>query len=75
MSSGWDAILVAIPSLVLLFAGFFRLDEVIAAPKRRAKAHFMSGELDEDGRQVIFDPDGELWLESELQPKSFLEKL
>lgn len=63
MNSGWDALLIAIPFLGLMFIGFFRLDEVIAAPKRPLKQRRMSGSLDQDGNPILFDPDGQPWRE------------
>jgi hypothetical protein len=72
VNSGWDAMLIAIPFLGIMFAGFFRLDEVIAAPKRRLKTRHLSGGLGQDGQPALFDPDGQPWREPqpqrELQP-------
>jgi hypothetical protein len=58
MQSNTDALLVAIPMVGLLFAGFFRLDEMVGKPKKRtANRRQMSG-WDKNGRPVCADPDG-----------------
>jgi hypothetical protein len=56
--SNTDAMLVAIPMVGALFAGFFKVDELFGKP-RKPKEHRrqMSG-LDENGVQIYADPDG-----------------
>jgi len=58
IESNADAILVAVPMIGLLFAGYFRLDELLGKPKRRKSVHgrpFAS--LDESGKAIGLDPD------------------
>jgi hypothetical protein len=58
LESNTDALLVAIPMVVLLVVSFFRIDELFVkgkrAPDRRRK---MAG-LDANGRPACLDPDG-----------------
>jgi hypothetical protein len=58
--SNTDALLVAIPMIGMLFAGFFRLDELLGKPKKMKSVEHrrqMSG-WDERGRPLCADPDG-----------------
>jgi hypothetical protein len=64
LSSGRDAMLVAIPLLGLLLVGFFRLDSLLAAPRveslenrKRRPAPGLSAE----GEPLVSDPDGVRW--------------
>ncbi len=59
LSSGWDTFLVAIPLILLLFFGFFRLDEVFTTPQRTLKRRPACG-TDEEGEPILSDPDGRL---------------
>ncbi len=43
----------------LLFAGFFRLDELLGKPKQQLARRRMSG-WDKNGRPVCADPDGHM---------------
>jgi len=53
--------LVGVVFVGLLGVSFFRLDELIAAPKRaRVRARRVAG-TDENGIQVLSDPDGRPW--------------
>ena len=56
--SDLKAILVAVPMLFVLLTGFFRLDQLFAAPKRRAAARRPPTGIDEDGAPILCDPDG-----------------
>ena len=56
--SNLEAFLVAIPLLFLLLAGFFRLDQLFAAPRRRAVALRPSSGIDKHGLPIVCDPDG-----------------
>jgi len=56
--SNTDSFLVAIPMLAILFAGFFRLDELFGRSKRRAKTRRPVVGSDENGRPICVDPDG-----------------
>ena len=61
LQSGWENFLVAVPFVGLLLVGFFRLDEIIASPKRaRAGKRLFSG-CDENGHLLLSDPDGRPW--------------
>jgi hypothetical protein len=61
LNSNLDSFLVAIPFLVFLLIGFFRLDEVFAAPKHRGQARRAPCGIDADGRPILCDPDGRRW--------------
>jgi hypothetical protein len=62
LHTNWDTILVGIPFLAMLMIGFFRLDEVFARPKSRVSAQRRPASgLDEDGLQILCDPDGQRW--------------
>jgi hypothetical protein len=50
--------LVALPAFIVLLAGVFRVDELIAAPRHPARMRRPASGLDENGRPVLFDPDG-----------------
>lgn len=58
IQSNTDALLVAIPMVAAMFAGFFRLDEAIGRVQRpMEKGHSLS-HWDEDGHPVCIEPDG-----------------
>jgi hypothetical protein len=58
IESNADALLLAIPMVVILLAGLFRLDELVALPpKKPGRDRRLSG-LDEGGRPIFRDPDG-----------------
>ena len=59
--SGWDTPAIAIPFVVLLAVGMFRLDEVIAAPQRRAARRRTFCGPDGNGDASLYDPDGRPW--------------
>jgi hypothetical protein len=65
LQSGWESTLVAIPFVLILLAGIFRLDVLFAAPKRKgAKVPALNRPacgVDENGRMVMADPDGRPW--------------
>jgi len=58
LTSSLDAMLVAVPAFIVLLAGVFRVDELIAAPRHPARVRRPSSGIDEDGRSMLFDPDG-----------------
>lgn len=58
LTSSLDAMLVAVPAFIVLLAGVFRVDEMIAAPRHPARGRRPSSGIDEDGRPMLFDPDG-----------------
>ena len=58
IQSNTDALLVAIPMVAAMFAGFFRLDEAIGrVQKPMEKGHSLS-HWDKDGHPVCIEPDG-----------------
>lgn len=58
INSGWETALVAVPFLVMLVAGVFRLDEVLVTPKTNAKRQRPIVGTDKDGEPMLCDPDG-----------------
>jgi hypothetical protein len=58
IQSNADALVVAIPMIVILFLGFFRLDELVAQPPRKSEPVCKLSGWDESGRPVCTDPDG-----------------
>jgi len=65
LSSGRDALLIGIPFLIMLLICFLRLDEIFASSKQvggRKYRRAVCG-TDEDGRQILCDPDGRPWVE------------
>jgi hypothetical protein len=57
--SNRDALLVAVPMVGILFAGFFRLDEVFGKPKKKqVKRRIQVAGVDPEGRPICIDPDG-----------------
>jgi hypothetical protein len=60
LQSTADSLIVAIPMVGLLFAGFFRLDELVGKPKKAMVAHHRLSSWDKDGRAVCVDPDGRI---------------
>ena len=68
IASQWDTLLFAVPFLSLLVFGFFRLDEVFVALKRpQGFARRAPSGVDEDGVQILSDPDGRLWAKPRLR--------
>ena len=61
LQSGWQTFLVAIPSVGILLVGLFRLDELIASPKRRRAVKRPASGRDRNGRLLLSDPDGRPW--------------
>lgn len=58
LQSNTDALLVAIPMVGLLFAGFFRLDEIFGKPKKPVENRRQMSGWDKNGRPICTDPDG-----------------
>lgn len=56
--SGRDNLLAAIPFFVLLFLSIFRLDQIIAAPRKSVSGLRHRCGLDEKGEEILCDPDG-----------------
>ena len=57
-SSNMTAMLVALPLLAVMAAGFFRLDEYVGRPQKKQRRIPLSGGLDERGIPVGIEPDG-----------------
>ncbi len=56
--SNLTAILVAIPMLAVMAAGFFRVDEALGKPRKKMRRMPLAGGLDEHGVPIGIDPDG-----------------
>jgi len=61
LHSGWEKTLVAVPLLGLLFAAYFRLDEIVTKRKKGRKLTRHGSGLGPDGEPQVFDPDGKVW--------------
>jgi hypothetical protein len=59
LQSNSDALLVAVPMVLILFAGFFRLDELWITPrKRKLQQGRRLTDWDENGVPICTDPEG-----------------
>jgi hypothetical protein len=58
IQSNADALLVAIPMVGMLFAGYFRLDELLGKPKKTLENRRQMSGWDKDGLPICSDPDG-----------------
>jgi hypothetical protein len=58
MQSNADAFLVAIPMVVAMFAGFFRLDEAVSRSRKPIENGHPLSNWDKDGQPVCIEPDG-----------------
>jgi hypothetical protein len=58
LNSGWDTFAVAIPFVLLLAVGIFRLDSIFASPRCSAGPADRLGGTNEAGEPVLCDPDG-----------------
>lgn len=58
LKSGWETALVAVPFLVILVAGIFRLDELVVTQKAGAKRQRSRVGVDSSGEPILCDPDG-----------------
>jgi hypothetical protein len=67
LSSALGTVIVAVPFLLVSFLAFFRLDEVIAAPKSKSKRARPFCGTDENGDLILSDPDGRLWGKPQLR--------
>lgn len=61
LNSSRDTLLFAVPSLSLLVISLFRLDSVFTGPRKASKVHRPGVRLNEDGEEVLCDPDGRTW--------------
>jgi hypothetical protein len=53
-----DTLLLAIPLLLMVFLSAFRLDQVIARPKKSLIRRRPTCGVDESGEEIFCDPDG-----------------
>jgi hypothetical protein len=53
-----DALIFAVPMVLILFVCFFRLDELIAKPKKFSKHTQRFSGTDEEGHAICLEPDG-----------------
>jgi hypothetical protein len=60
-ASDWDTLLVSIPFIFIMLAGIFRIDELLAAPKRKTARRRPECGFDEHGKPYLSDPDGRPW--------------
>jgi hypothetical protein len=63
LKSGWETALVAVPFIGMLLVGLFRLDELVAAPKRKFKerrSRTFAGTASH-AYPSFSDPDGRPW--------------
>ena len=60
LQSNTDALLVAVPMVGLLFAGFFRLDELFGKTKKSVQTRRSMTGWDKSGRPLCADPDGKM---------------
>lgn len=58
--SNSDALLVAVPLVGILFAGYFRLDELVGKSKKPVKSRRPMVGCDEHGLPICADPDGSI---------------
>ena len=61
LQSVWENLLVAVPFVGILLVALFRLDQIIAAPRRRKPVRRPASGTDENGRLLLSDPDGRPW--------------
>jgi hypothetical protein len=61
LKSGWDTLLFAVSFISMLLIGLLRLDGIVAAPKRAAGPRRIECGQDEDGQEILTDPDGRRW--------------
>jgi hypothetical protein len=66
VTSGWQAILLAIPLICILGMTLFRMEELMTAHKGGVENHRGFCALDADGEPLLFDPDGRAF---EAKPK------
>ena len=61
LQSGWLNFLVAVPFVGVLLVALFRLDEIIATPKRAKAIRRRICGRDLNGHLLLTDPDGRSW--------------
>jgi hypothetical protein len=77
LQTDWDALLIAIPMITILFAAMFRLDELIGKPPQsQIHTHSLSY-WNADGTPVCVEPDGRVFCHKSrktTRPKSRLPR-
>jgi len=58
LQSAWDTLFYAVPLLLALVIGFFRLDALISSPKRTYRGRRPVAGYDANGEPLLTDPDG-----------------
>jgi hypothetical protein len=58
--SSAEVLLFAIPMIVAMFAGFFRIDTLFSHPKTRSCPERQFSNVDENGQGACVEPDGQL---------------
>jgi len=64
LQSGWGNFLVAVPFVGILLVALFRLDGIIASPRRDRAVKRPASGCDENGHLFLSDPDGCPWSNS-----------
>ena len=59
--SSAEVLLFAIPMIVAMFAGFFRIDTLFSHPKKRPCPERQFSSVDENGQGVYVEPDGQVY--------------
>lgn len=58
LKSSRDALLVAVPCVALMLVGLFRLDELMARPRKSPRRPLPIRGVDEQGEPIFSNPDG-----------------
>jgi hypothetical protein len=66
LKAGWETALFAIPFIGMLLFGFFHLDEVFVAPREKTGNPRAACGKDQDGKDILTDPDGRPWTKPRL---------
>jgi len=61
LQSDPEKLLVAVPFVGILLVGIFRLDQIVASPKRARAVKRPARGCDENGHLLLSDPDGRPW--------------
>jgi hypothetical protein len=61
LQSGLETFLIALPFVVVLLIGMFRLDTILAAPRQATGMRRPPIGTDKQGRMLLSDPDGRPW--------------
>lgn len=61
LHSNSDVVLFAIPFVGIFLLSLFRMDELVVAPKKKAKPRRTGYGLGRKGEPVLCDPDGRTW--------------